>query len=320
MKAPMYSLTNESISIVHEGKYHVIRRGAPNFNLLKTAILSEDWAKVVANLSVAKSVVDWARGNFSVVDGFVFFKGKKIPDELNDRIFKMMDEGRDPTPLFNFWEKLQRNPSMRSVEQLWPFLNHQGIPLTNEGNFLAYKSVRSNFTDHHTGNIDNSVGQEPEMPRNEISDDPNHACHRGLHVGALDYAESFSPGDSVIIICEVNPEHVVCIPYDHSHMKMRVCKYRVVGLYGERLSSTVHDEELPVDMTDEEIQDAVEVLDDSYQLDDLSKSELFEQKTETLRKYAYRVLGIVGASRIQGGKDALIDVIVNARKKRRMKL
>ena len=51
-----------------------------------------------------------------------------------------------------------------------------------------------------------------------------------VHVGALAYAITFcSGGGSRIVICEVDPENVVCVPYDCSQQKMRVCEYKVIG-------------------------------------------------------------------------------------------
>jgi len=64
------------------------------------------------------------------------------------------------------------------------------------------------------------------------------ACHEGYHVGALSYAQGFGHGGRRIVIVRVGPENVVCVPYDSSEQKMRVCEYTVVGNYGSRLSST----------------------------------------------------------------------------------
>ena len=47
------------------------------------------------------------------------------------------------------------------------------MPLTSEGNFLAYKGVSDGFRDFHTGKFDNSVGQTLQMRRNGVCDDAN---------------------------------------------------------------------------------------------------------------------------------------------------
>ena len=237
-----FTLTQDSVTVIVNGKPHTVQKGAPNFLALRTAILNENWEAVPKNLTVVKSIREWAKGKFSLSDdGRTFsYEGQTIPDSINSRIISMASSGESPEPLLKFWERLQRNPSMRSVEQLWPFLQHAGIPLTEDGCFLAYKGVNNDFTDKHTGTVDNKPGVINEMPRNKISDDPREACHYGYHVGALRYAKAFA---SRMIICKVDPEHVVCVPYDSSQEKMRVCKYEVIGNYGEQLPSTTFRED-----------------------------------------------------------------------------
>jgi hypothetical protein len=273
----------------------------------------------------------------------------------------MATAGEDPTPLMKFWERLQRNPSFRSVQQLWNFMDHEGIPLTPEGTFLTYKSINGDLTDHHTGQVDNTPGVVNEMPRNKISDDPNEACHYGYHVGALPYVENFGRGNNRrIIICEVDPENVVCVPYDSSQHKMRVCKYKVLGFHnGELLPSTSFREDTPpppepeyeedpdddddeeettdsteVDEQESESVEAVAAVDqpalDAEEIpgqksrsaskgilrtstgkahknfDSMGMEDLMQQSLSDLRQYATYGLQIVGASKITGGKTALV--------------
>jgi hypothetical protein len=341
-----FTLTHESITVVYEGKPHVVQKGTPQFNALRKAIMAEDWKSVPKNLTVATSIKDWAKGKFTLKDDHFYFEGNEIPSNINNRVIKMATTGEDPTPLFKFWERLQKNPSMRSVEQLWPFLEHKGIPLTKEGCFLAYKGVRNDFLDAHSGTISNKPGTVHEMPRNQISDDPNHACHEGFHVGALAYAGSFSQR---VVICEVDPEHVVCVPYDASQHKMRVCKYKVVGQHnGSHMSSTTHRDDSDEAEEGETDDETFNSGDASYEhhhdvpkkkkkgsekkkehkakkkagkqlvqtFDKLKKMgmpELMKESIDTLRAYAGKGLKIVGASKVPGGKTALVSVILKAR-------
>jgi hypothetical protein len=239
MNAPAYTLTNESITIIWDGKPHTVQKGAPQFLPLRMAILNEDWGAIPKHLTVAKSLSEWAKGKFTVQGETISYAGERLPSDINQRILQMAGKGEDPMPVFLFWERLQKNPSSRSVKQLWPFLLHQGIPLTKDGCFLAYKGINQNYTDKHSGTVDNKPGVINEMPRNKISDDPNEACHFGYHVGALEYAQTFAPGGRMVI-CKVDPADVVCVPYDESQRKMRVCKYEVIGNHnGCHLPDTV---------------------------------------------------------------------------------
>jgi hypothetical protein len=103
------------------------------------------------------------------------------------------------------------------------------MPLTSDGCFLAYKKVRSNFFDIHSGTFDNSVGQKPSMPRNEVNEDSSQTCSSGLHACSFGYLGSFgsSPENKVVVV-KINPKNVVSIPNDYNSTKMRLCEYEVI--------------------------------------------------------------------------------------------
>lgn len=372
MKAPPFTLTNESVTIVWEGKTHSVKKGSPHFLALRKAVLDEKWDDVPNHLTVAKSLKEWAKGKVTLSGDTFSFDGEEIPNNINSRIIKMATGGEDPTPLFKFWERLKKNPSWRSVKQLWDFLSHQGIPLTKDGTFLAYKSVKADYKDVHSGQFDNKPGVVNEMPRNQISDDPNHACHEGFHVGALGYAKSFHSGGR-IVVCEVDPENVVSVPYDSSSQKMRVCKYKVIGNHnGTLLPDTTFVDDRGSDEAEEaETDDSVFNAEDNYnpekdflatpceecgkripdadpsednkfhdpscslykeekkkaqsvekrvskkgfaKLDNLDMLGLLKESIEDLRRYAGKGLQIVGASKIPGGKTALVAKILEVRR------
>lgn len=239
----------------------------------------------------------------------------------------MATEGQDPTVMFRFYERLSRNPSFRSVQQLFKFLDHGNIPFTKDGCFLAYKSVRSDYKDVHSGTWDNKPGAVNEMPRNQISDDPNHACHEGFHVGALKYARGFS--GSKMVVCKVDPEHVVCVPYDSSQEKMRVCKYKVLGEWsGQPLDELLHDDEALAEPQPKEHStpplskkpkqevkvQKKSVTKDFKKYDKMTTAELMTCSLDELRQYAGKGLEIVGASKIPGGKVRLVTAIEKVRK------
>jgi hypothetical protein len=304
-----YTATNDSVTVIWGGKPVTVKRGAANFEGLRRAVLDHDWNEVPYHLSSGASLERWAKGKFKVADGRVLFNGAELPADINNRITEMAIKGEDPGAIMKFWERLQKNPSMRSVQQLWNFLNNIGIPITEDGCFLAYKAVRSDLMDVHSGTIKNDIGSVIEMPRNQISDDPDHACHAGLHVGALEYTGNFHSG-GVMLICKVDPADVVCVPNDHSYQKMRVCRYEVLGIHGGEShlpSTTIKEEELPQrpvkGKRSKEFQ----------RLDGLDATLLMKESYDDLRRYAASGLGIIGASRITGGKWALVLAISKAR-------
>jgi len=339
-----YTMTNETISVLNNGSNVIVRKGAPNFALLRDALIAEDWDAAVERLTVKKAIANWCKGKFKVDGDNILFDGEALPQDINARILKMVERGEDPSSVCNFWERLQKNPSMRSVNQLWRFLDHAGIPLTPEGMFLAYKSVQADYMDHHSNTIDNSPGKVISMERNKISDDPQEACHFGLHVGALNYARSFGGDNRRIVVVEIDPADVVCVPYDCNHEKMRVCKYKVLGNHnGDLLPSTSFTPEnlefddpdgfeIPI-LTGEMIDNITTEIKDQLsapepepikltkpvakkyaKFNQMDFFQLLNQSTKDLRDYATNGLKIIGASKIIGGKVALCNIIKSVRR------
>lgn len=335
MEKPNYTLTQDSITVVHEGKPYTVTKGQANFEKLKAALEEGRWDDVPEHLTVRSTTKNWSKGKFTLAEGGsgYMYDGKHIPVDLNSKITKLVAANAPADAFFNFYARLLKNPSWRSVQQLFRFLDKEGIPLTKDGCFLAYKSVKRDYRDHHSGTFVNSPGSTHSMPRNEISDDPREACHVGFHVGALKYAQGFGSGDRRIVICKVAPEDVVCVPYDSSHEKMRVCKYRVVGEHGDKLPDTVLEDDMLPEVEEHE---GVTVSGDDkersekasavtkrvrgavpkkYEAIHACKSfeEYMKFTVPEVREYASKFLKIVGVSKLPGGKKALVAKIIATR-------
>ena len=107
------------------------------------------------------------------------------------------------------------------------------MPLTPEGNFLAYKGVNANFTDFYSGKFSNKVGEVLEMRRNGVCDNANHGCDAGFHAGSYDYAKGYASGGGNLMVVQISPADVVSVPHCSDCQKLRTAKYKVVGLCEE---------------------------------------------------------------------------------------
>jgi hypothetical protein len=216
------------------------------------AIKSEDWDALYAALRPVKAAAQSLKG-VTVDRNGVYFNGEPIANTVADRILEFVAEGLDYKPLSKFLEKLLQNPSMRAVKELYTFLEHKNIPITENGNILAYKGVKSDFYSissgtakllkgklNASGQIYNGVGEEIEMLRNEVDDNKDRGCSYGLHAGTLEYATDFGRNGKVVIV-EINPKDVVSIPTDCQFQKMRTSAYKVVGEYEGPLDKPVYE-------------------------------------------------------------------------------
>jgi hypothetical protein len=167
--------------------------------------------------------------DFEMHNGVIEYEGLPLDEYTNDRIIAFFERGLPIQPILNFIKRVRKNPSFRAVNGLYRFLEQNDLPLTPDGRFVAYKRIRGDWTDCHTGRILNTVGSEISMPRNMVDEDPTQTCSYGYHVCAFDYLKEFwatNPSSRIVAVI-VDPEHVVAIPNDYNHTKMRVCKYVV---------------------------------------------------------------------------------------------
>lgn len=226
---------NGTISIMIDGKMKPVDTAHGNYDAIKNAIIACQW-DIIPNLINIKEQVESAiqasatAGKVTIENGEVFYNNKAIHNTLTERIIDMVRQGFDIGYMVKFLENLMKNPSYRAVNELYGFLESGSIPITENGTFLAYKKIRNDWTDIHSGTFDNSIGAVCEMPRNMVDEDSSRTCSAGLHVCSYDYLAHFSrDNDDRVVICEINPADVVSIPADYNNTKMRVCKYTVIG-------------------------------------------------------------------------------------------
>lgn len=221
------------IAAVIQGKAYTIAPDHPNYSKIIESVKSQDWNEFVKLADVASAITQYAgaRG-VQIVSGCVMYNGETIHNTITDRIVKFMREGLPFEPLVKFLENLMQNPSKRAVDELYGFLEAGELPITTDGCFLAYKNVRSDYRDIHSGKFDNSIGKTCEMPRNQVCDDKNLTCSSGLHFCSIKYLPHFSDANGgKTIIVKINPADVVSIPSDYNNTKGRTCKYEVVDDY-----------------------------------------------------------------------------------------
>ena len=226
-------LTDESLTVVIDGKAYTMSSTHPSWIEAKRALASEDCEKLENLFDIGKSIENYFddEASIKVVDGSVYYENSIINNVVVDKILKFMRDGSPFKPLVKFLSKLMENPSRRAVNELYSFLEHKSMPITPEGNFLAYKGVSHEFKDQYTGKFDNSVGSVLKMHRNQVCDDAEVGCSDGFHAGSYEYAKGYTSGGGNLMVVEINPADVVSVPKDCSCQKLRTSQYKVVGHY-----------------------------------------------------------------------------------------
>lgn len=222
-----YLIQGSNVVVVIDNKSHTISKTHITYQRIVDAIKASDWDSVRTLIEPKQAIISYGNGNVTIDGDNFYWKGKDFHNSLSTRMITMLQEGFPIEPMALFMENLMLNPSYRSVQELYGFLEKNNLPITPDGHFLAYKKVRDNFMDCHSGTMDNSVGKVVEMERNLVDDDKDRTCSRGLHFCSEDYLNHF--GGQRIVIVKINPRDVVSIPSDYNDSKGRACRYEVVG-------------------------------------------------------------------------------------------
>ena len=222
-----------SVTAYLSGKGHTATSEHPNYEAILAAIKKgrkndKSDAKLLALFDTASAVRTFVGKEINISDsGVLTHNGQVIDNVLTQKIVRMLGEGFDIKSMLNFLINLKLNPSFSSQQELMLFMEANDMPITPDGHLLAYKSVRQNYKDAHSGKFDNSIGSICEMPRGSVNDDRTQTCSAGLHFAAKEYAGGFCSNGHLMVL-KINPRDVVSIPNDYNNQKGRCCRYEVI--------------------------------------------------------------------------------------------
>ncbi len=268
-------ITDSTITLISETGPSVVGKSHPNFYKIKKALLQKNFLEVEELLDVKNGYKEFSNGLIAVDGDNLIYNGTIVHNVLTQRIVEMIHNGDEAKPMLNFLVNLMDNPSEGSIDQLYTFLEHENLPITEDGCFLAYKAIKRDYTDKYTGTISNKVGEKVKMPYEEVTADPKLHCSSGLHCGSIEYVRCYGNfsqdeegnlnGDRLVTV-KVNPSDVVSVPEDSNRQKVRVYRY-VVHEEIENPFDLVPKYEAPVYYDDED-EDNWDDYDDEESWDD----------------------------------------------------
>ena len=227
-----YIIQGSNVTVVINSKPHTVAKTHVSYQKVVDAIIDNDWDTVKNIIDPVKVVLNYGAGNISIKGDKLFWKGEPFAGVMATRMISMLEEGFSIEPMVLFMHNLLKNPSKRSVDELYGFLEKNNLPITPDGHFLAYKKVRRDFLDIHSGTMDNSPGTVVEMERYKVDDNKDQTCSTGLHFCGMSYLDHFGGNDSRVVIVKIDPADVVSIPSDYNGAKGRACRYEVIGELG----------------------------------------------------------------------------------------
>lgn len=231
--------------------------------LVQATADNPNWDKIVAGLQahdpkvydlfnpekVVNEKFEALSTHYSVRNGVLHRDLDPVDDSISNQVIAFLDAGVDDwKPLIKFMDRVAANPNPDSRAELYDWLRAAKLTITDDGMVVGYKCVRKaedGFTSthpgpavvdgvpHESGYVPNKVGSVVEMARSVVDNDRRRECSVGLHVGTFEYATWLKrQGYDSRVIGEVHfdPADAVAVPRDHNAQKVRVCRYKFVGL------------------------------------------------------------------------------------------
>jgi hypothetical protein len=260
-----FMFVDGNLTLVLNNKSYQVLPDHINYKMILDILPTASPEELLKVVDIEKAVATFSDGLVEIKNGQVTYEGEVVHGSVSKRILEFMSKGLPFQPLVNFLNNLMENPSMQSQKELYDFLEHEHLPITEDGHFLAYKAVRGDYKDKYRGTFDNSVGQVVKMQRAKVDDDRARGCSDGLHAGALNYVAGYGSvesGDRIVIV-KINPRDVVSVPSDCNCEKLRTCRYEVVGEYQGELLKPLYGTEFSYD-DQEDYDDEDYDVDDSY--------------------------------------------------------
>lgn len=151
-----------------------------------------------------------------------------LTSTIAKRIEKDAAEGTLDDRYIKFLVRLLRNPSAKSVEMLYDFMQANDIDILPDGRIKCFRGVTQlpdgSCVDSHSGKVPQYEGCFISMPRNFVEDNPEVACSHGLHCAGAEYAKGYG----VLTEVAVDPADVVSVPYDYDFAKCRCCRFEIL--------------------------------------------------------------------------------------------
>lgn len=198
----------------------------------KPELLDADTSPILALIDINVSLKD-SPFYIDKVQCKVYVEGEEVNSYLSKKIIQASEAGKYYDHIVNFWKRLKLNPLESARNELFLFLEHNGLPLTKEGYFIAYKTVRNDYYSSHgytpggTDNVLNLPGTWVTKKRSDCDTRRDVTCSNGLHAANYHYATK-TYGSPKCITLIIDPCDVVAVPSDYNNQKMRTAAYYVL--------------------------------------------------------------------------------------------
>lgn len=235
------------IAVVIDGKTYNVSKDSLNYGDLFKALSSgadlDTIRKLSSPLSLLRTLAADEGLSIAVDDETgemqVSYEGQRLRGVIASRILELFRAEKGFQTYRKFIGKAIKNRDPDAIDQLFCFMEANRLSIHPDGDVLAFKSVRGDYYDHHSGKVLYKLGTYVSMPREKCNSNPHESCSTGLHVGGDSYVSTFgNSSDRRMLLIKIDPADFVSVPYDYNNSKARVCRLFV---YAETTETAMKD-------------------------------------------------------------------------------
>lgn len=219
-------ISNSGVTVVFDDGPKMLHKNAPGYQEAIEAIKLNNITKLRELMDPKWAIMRYSNNELSFeTDGSISFEGLRLGTKFTSLLKSSMSRHLPWHVLAKFLTNCLANPSLRAQKEVEHMLEHDGLPITEDGCFLAYKLATVDNLDSDTGLFDCSIGKVVEMPRDRIIKNVRRGAERGFSAGGKPYLNTAFAGK--VIIVKINPADLVGI-YTLPYTEAVVCKFTVL--------------------------------------------------------------------------------------------
>lgn len=226
---PVYVINRDSVSLTYKDNVYSTNNSNKDFGQIVQHILAENYEEAIKLFSPVAAIENWVEGLLEVRNDKIYYDGFEIKGKFIDKIINYAKHDCEVTGFLKFLKLTMEQEDVEVRNRLLDFAADDTIDFSEDGYVIAYKNVRDDYYDKHSGKFRNQVGDKPSVPRSSVDADHNQTCSTGLHVCSFKYLMRCWGTSGRTMLVYVNPKDFVAIPYDYDDSKARVSSYEVVS-------------------------------------------------------------------------------------------
>ena len=144
-----YLITGSSATVIRlvngESATYQINKTHPKFKDVVASIVAGAYEDAITEIDKKELIKKYIVGLLTIENNQVKYAGKVLNNKITNRMLDDMNSGGTfHKHLGSFMDRAMNNVSDKSVEELWDFIEHNDIQLTEDGMLIGWKKVTKN--------------------------------------------------------------------------------------------------------------------------------------------------------------------------------